>query len=102
MTDNVCIDSNIIESISTDKIETKKKEEKKCAPGVTFDAGSCITLPVLVAMAEAYNKVNTDKIKLSCRKETLHPRKYKKYLLKKIGERCKKCTFAPYHASEHR
>jgi hypothetical protein len=93
MTDNnVCIDSNIIESISTDKIETKKKQEKKCAPGVIFDAGSCITLPVLISMAEAYNKVNTDKIKLSCRKETLHPRKYKKYLLKKIGERCKKCT----------
>jgi hypothetical protein len=31
-------------------------------------------------------------IKLSCKKETLHPRKYKKYLLKKIGERLKKCN----------
>lgn len=86
---NVCINSNSIESIITDKIEPKNKEERKCAPGVKFDAGSCITLPVLVAMAEAYNKVNDNKIKLSCKNETLHPRKYKKYLLKKIGDRYK-------------
>ena len=86
---NVCLNIDSIESISTDKIETKIKEEKKCAPGIKFDAGSCITLPILVAMVEAYNKVNDEKIKLSCTTETLHPRRYKKYLLKKIGDRYK-------------
>jgi len=87
--DDVCINSQAIDSISTDKVKTNKKEEQKCAPGVKFEAGSCITLPVLIAMAEAYNKVNDKKIKLSCKKETLHPTKYKKYLLKRIGDRYK-------------
>jgi hypothetical protein len=86
---NVCINETSIESISTDKIKTKKKEEQKCAPGKHFEAGSCITLEVLIAMVEAYNKVNNNKIKLSCKNETLHPRRYKKYLLKKIGDRFK-------------
>jgi len=90
--DNVCINITSIESISTDKIATKKKEEQKCAPGKHFEAGSCITLEVLIAMSEAYNKVHENKIKLSCKSETLHPRRYKKYLLKKIGDRYKnKC-----------
>lgn len=89
MNNNVCINSASIDSISTDKIETKLKDEKKCAPGVKFDAGSCIELPVLICMVEAYNKVNDNKIKLSCKKETLYPRKYKKYLLKQIGDRYK-------------
>lgn len=93
---NVCLNSEHIESISTDKIETKSKEEKKCAPGVKFEAGSCITLPVLIAMAEAYNKVNDNKIKLNCKKETLHPRRYKKYLLKKIGDRFKNVCDSHY------
>jgi len=93
MSDNVCFRSDALESISTDKIETKDKMEQKCAPGVKFESGSCITLPVLVAMAEAYNKVNDKKIKLSCKKETLHPKRYKKYLLKQINDRYKNvCT----------
>jgi hypothetical protein len=90
---DVCLNSATIETISTDKVKAKKPEEQKCAPGVKFEAGSCITLPVLIAMAEAYNKVNNNKIKLSCRKETLHPNRYKKYLLKRIGDRYKNtCT----------
>lgn len=80
---------NIIDTISTDKVMPKKKSDKKCAPGVKFEAGSCITLPVLIAMAEAYNKVNKNKIKLYQKEETLHSSKYKKYLLKEIGDRYK-------------
>lgn len=81
--------TNSIETISTEKIMPKKKSDKKCAPGVKFEAGSCITLPVLVAMAEAYNKVNKNKIKLYQERETINTSKYKKYLLKEIGERYK-------------
>lgn len=87
--DNVCINISSVESISTDEIAAKKKDEQKCAPDKHFEAGSCITLEVLIAMAEAYNKVHKDKIKLSCKNDTMHPRRYKKYLLKKIGDRYK-------------
>lgn len=86
---NVCVNITSDDSISTEKVIAKKKEEQKCAPGKKFEAGSCITLEVLIAMAEAYNNSNKEKIKLSCKHETLHPRRYKKYLLKKIGERYK-------------
>lgn len=86
---NICVNITSIDSVSTDKIETKKRDDKKCAPGKFFDAGSCITLEILIEMAKAYNEVNQNKIKLSCKNETLHPRRYKKYLLKKIGDRYK-------------
>ena len=84
------IDKNLdtlIISIDTDEIETKKIDERKCAPGIKFEAGSCITLPVLIEMANAYNIVNTNKIKLNERVQFLFPIKYKKYLLKKIKDR---------------
>lgn len=89
MDNNTCINITSIENISTDKIATKDKEEQKCAPGKQFEAGSCITLEVLIEMVKAYNINNDKKIKLSCKNETLHPRRYKKYLLKKIGDRYK-------------
>lgn len=78
-----------IESINTTEVETKKIDERKCAPGIKFEAGSCITLPVLIELVNAYNKVNTQKIKLSDRAQILHPKKYKKYLLKKIKDQYK-------------
>jgi len=83
---NICVNISSLDSISTDKIKAKTKEETKCAPSKRFEAGSCITLEVLIAMAEAYNKTHENRIKLSCKKETLHPKRYKKYLLKKIGD----------------
>ena len=82
-----CINTDNLESISTDKIKTKIEEEQRCAPGKKFEAGSCIVLPVLIEMVKAYNKVNKDKIKLSCRKEVMKPHRYKKYLLSEIGKR---------------
>lgn len=80
---------DILDSISTDKVAAKSKADKRCAPGVNFEAGSCITLPILVAMAEAYNETNENKIKLHPSLETLKPNRYKKYLLKEISERYK-------------
>lgn len=86
---DVCINTSAIDSISTDKIITKKYDEQRCAPGKPFESGSCIVLPVLVEMVNAYNKVNNNKIKTSCRKEILKPKRYKKYLLREINNRFK-------------
>ena len=86
---NEDLPQEILESISTEKVETKKIDERKCAPGIKFEAGSCITLSVLVEMVNAYNKVNEDKIKTNTRAQILYPKKYKKYLLKKINDRYK-------------
>lgn len=86
---DVCINTSAIDSISTDKIITKKYDEQRCAPGKPFESGSCIVLPVLVEMVNAYNKVNKNKIKTSCRKEILKPKRYKKYLLCEINNRFK-------------
>jgi hypothetical protein len=86
---DVCINTSAIDSISTDKIKTKKYDEQRCAPGKSFDSGSCIVLPVLVEMINAYNKVNKNKIKTSCKREILKPKKYKKYLLREINNRFK-------------
>lgn len=94
-----------IEDISTDDVCPKNEEDKKCAPGIKFDAGSCITLSLLIEMANAYNKDAGDSgIKLYPKLDTLNPRKYKKYLLsefsKRFGDKCEsqKCwseqTFA--------
>jgi hypothetical protein len=86
---NICINTSILESVSTDKIKTKKFDEQRCAPGKIFEAGSCIVLPVLLEMVNAYNKTHKDKIKLSCRTEILKPKRYKKYLLREINNRFK-------------
>jgi len=86
---DVCINTSAIDTISTDKIITKKYDEQRCAPGKPFDSGSCIVLPVLVEMVNAYNKVNKNKIKTSCRKEIMKPKKYKKYLLREMNNRFK-------------
>jgi hypothetical protein len=79
--------SEPITSISTDDIMPTDKPSMKCAPAIKFTNGSCIDLPILVEMANAYNKVNDNQIKLHQRLETLNPKKYKKYLLKEIKDR---------------
>lgn len=86
--------SNIIESINSSELEPKDKMDKKCAPGIKFDAGSCIDLAVLIEMVNAYNKTNPNTaIKMHPNMETLNPRKYKKYLVKNIQKRLgDKCT----------
>jgi hypothetical protein len=87
------IEDNIISSVDTDEVMPKEDADKKCAPAVKFSSGSCIDLPVLIEMAKAYNEVNDKPIKLHPRLETLNPKKYKKYLLKQIGNKYKNvCT----------
>jgi len=80
---------SLVSSVNTDEIMPKDLTDKKCAPAVKFSSGSCIDLPVLIEMAKAYNAVNDKPIKLHNRLETLNPKKYKKYLLKKIGNKYK-------------
>ncbi len=77
---------NIDSSSSEPKII--KQSDKVCAPDKTFIHGSCYTLNSLVDLAEAYNKDNPDNIiKLDNSYETLHPHKYKKYLVKQLKKR---------------
>jgi hypothetical protein len=86
-------ENNNISSVNTDEIMPKDNTDMKCAPAKKFSSGSCIDLPVLIEMAKAYNKVNEKPIKLDNRMETLNPKKYKKYLLKQIGNKYKNvCT----------
>jgi hypothetical protein len=82
-----------IVSINTSDVCPKNDNDKRCAPGLRFDAGSCIELSVLVEMAGAYNKdAGESSIVLSRNLEVLNPRKYKKYLVsefnKRLGEKC--------------
>ena len=90
---NVCLNINKLEDISTDDVKATEKQETTCAPGVKFEAGSCITLPILVEMAKAYNINNKNKIILSCKTEILHPNQYKKYLLREIDKRFKNTLY---------
>jgi len=85
---------DIIESINSSELEPKDKMDKKCAPGIKFDAGSCIDLAILIEMVNAYNKTNPNTaITMHPNMETLNPRKYKKYLIKNIQKRLgDKCT----------
>lgn len=87
-------DDKII-SVNSEEVCPKNKLETRCAPGIRFDAGSCVQLHILVSMAEAYNKElgkTEGSILLSKNIETLNPRKYKKYLVnefnKRLGDKC--------------
>ena len=53
-----------ISSIKSDELDIKK-EDKKCAPNLTFVNGSCIRLTILVDMVKAYNKTNKTKISIN-------------------------------------
>jgi hypothetical protein len=85
---------NEITSINTSEINPRNAADKKCAPGLTFDAGSCIKLHILIEMAKAYNSESEgqDAIQLYPELEMLNPRKYKKYLVKqfniRMGDKC--------------
>lgn len=82
--------SDSIISISTSDIEPDNPLDKKCAAGIEYDAGSCIPLNLLIAVAEIYNKEYPDKtIKLYPNQEILNPRKYKKYLVFSLKDRFK-------------
>lgn len=85
--------STTLPEINTSDVCPKNESDKKCAPGVNFDNGSCIKLHILEEMAIAYNKdTSSDKIKLHKNLSILNPKKYKKYLLnefnKRLGDKC--------------
>lgn len=86
-----------IESIRTSELQINKND-LKCAPSITFSAGSCIDLDMLVKMARAYNKYNynkdnlNDQIKLNDTVQVMAPNKYKKYLVKQFKKKIKGCT----------
>lgn len=66
----------------------KNEKDKRCAPGINYEDGACISLEDLIEMAKAYNKRYTNnKIKLSEKLETLNPKKYKRYLVKEFSIR---------------
>lgn len=65
------------------------EKDKKCAPGINFEDGSCISLDMLIEMAKAHNETETNKIKLHDSFETLNRSKYKKYLLREFSEKYK-------------
>lgn len=74
--------------------EPKSKSDLKCAPGVKFEAGSCISLAILEEMANAWNqdleigkKNQEDSIVLSKNLSVVNPKKYKIYLIHELGKR---------------
>jgi hypothetical protein len=65
-------------------------KDKKCAPGVKFESGSCIDLTILKEMVKAYNKENPkNKIEINEKWELLNPSKFKKILLHELKEKNK-------------
>lgn len=82
---------DLVKPNDSSEVEIKDPNDKVCAPGKVFENGSCFTLNSLITMADAYNKDNpTNKIKLNKTYETLHPHKYKKYLVKEFQKKLQK------------
>jgi len=69
--------------------ELLTERDKRCAPNVSFQDGSCISLEGLIAMANAYNEIYDEQIKLYDNIETLNPSKYKTHLVKEFSKRLK-------------
>ena len=76
-----------LDSVRSSEI-IKDDKDKRCAPTLTFDEGSCIPTGLLTEMAHAYNKQFTDnKIKIFNSVETLNPKKYRRYMLREFSQR---------------
>jgi hypothetical protein len=79
--------------VNTTEILPVDNRDKRCAPHISFENGSCIKLHLLIEMANAYNKENSEQIKMYANYEMVNPAKYKKYLLKSIKSKLSnKCT----------
>jgi hypothetical protein len=78
-----------ISSIDSDQLRPVHKNDDRCAPGLTFDAGSCVKLKLLISLVNAHNKDNKDmpenQIVTYPNYEMINPRKYKKYLVKEMN-----------------
>ncbi len=80
-----------IDSIKSEQIKPNIKDTR-CAPTKKFIDGSCISLDVLIAMAEAYNEENpTNKIAIYKNLSTLNPRKCKRQLVYQFKTKLTKC-----------
>jgi len=83
--------------IDIDNLPPVNEKDKTCAPNMTFENGSCYALGTLMLIATMYNKNNKNnpnvQIKLDRSYETIHPHKYKRYLVSKLHNRLSdKCT----------
>lgn len=85
--------NNVVSKIVSE--QDLDKSNKKCAPGLKYEAGSCARLSVLIELAKAYNHSANpaDKIRMASNFELLNPQKYKKYLVhelsNRVGDKCK-------------
>jgi hypothetical protein len=80
-----------ISSVNSSEIHFNDPKDQRCAPGNSFENGSCITLHSLIKLANAYNRDNADKIKLYDNYENKDPVKYKRYLLKSLKKKVYRC-----------
>lgn len=76
-----------IDTPKSSEINPNSPRDYRCAPSKKFNDGSCISLDILIHMAEIYNESNKNKIILSSKLETLNPKKYKRYLVKEFSQR---------------
>lgn len=76
-----------IPEINTSEIKPKNEKDMRCAPTKKFEAGSCISLKILVEMAKLYNEKYNADIKISHKLEIFKPKKYKKYLIKEFSKK---------------
>jgi len=74
----------------TSNIITSDEKSKKCAPHLSFENGSCMSVELLYKIAEAYNKDNNNN-KINLDKSALLNRKneYKQYLLEELKKNIK-------------
>ncbi len=81
---------NNMVDINTSEVMPVDDADKRCAPGLIFESGSCIRVQILIDYANAYNKENiNNSIKMYPEYEILNPKKYKKYLLKELSGKLK-------------
>jgi hypothetical protein len=88
---------DVIQSAGSSDMKPQDDQDKRCAPGVKFEAGSCIRLQILIEMAKAYNEEvgdgSPDQIKFYTDVAILNPPKYKEYLVAELTSRTgNKCT----------
>jgi len=75
---------------NTSEIKPLDEQDKRCAPGLIFEDGSCIRLKVLTMLATAYNQENENKIQLEEKYEVLNPKEYKKHIIRELSARLNK------------
>lgn len=80
--------------ITLEQVMPKSIDSCKCAPHLSFEDGSCLTVETLTKMTSAYNKhcdkenIN-EKIQMYDGQELLHPSEYKRYLLFELNKKLK-------------